>query len=128
MTGPRILIGTLGYVSSGWVPLILRGFSRSPIREQLAEMQRKCLKKNQKGEISMNTAFNAEKARQVQVTPSPDTFLDADTVETCAGCGETHPVERLSLFLCCFEYFCEKCSCACAFYPDPNISTSEAQL
>ncbi len=60
--------------------------------------------------------MNAElrSARPVQVSPSPDTFLDPEAVETCAGCGEIQPVDKLSLFLCCCEYFCEKCSCTCS--------------
>jgi len=70
----------------------------------------------------MNAEFNLRPARPVQVSPSPDTFLDPDAVETCAGCGETHPIEHMSLFFCCFEYFCAKCSCACSL--DPDLTTA----
>jgi hypothetical protein len=68
----------------------------------------------------MNLKLNPRPERPVQVSPSPDTFLDPQTAEICAGCGQPYSIEHLSLFFCCCEYFCEECSCACSFDPAPG--------
>lgn len=62
------------------------------------ETQRTRLEEPRKGKHTMNAELNLGQSRPVHVSPSPDTFLGPETVETCAGCGEIHPVERLSLF------------------------------
>ena len=75
----------------------------------------------------MTANLNLEPERRILVSPSPDTFLDPEALETCAGCGAVHPIQDLSLFFCCGEYFCEQCSCACSIYQVPSSDPDAAR-